>query len=176
MSTVTAPRLDGAPRVQPAPLDEATLERLYRQARLTDRPTKASYLQPAIPLEPAARRDVGPVGEQVDTERLPDPGTWAYRLVPAVLECLVGLRPVTQLARMMSCDLRRRLARQSAISRRRGVRGVRAPQVLKVHVCRPTPAVAEVAVVVRVGGRSRAVALRLEGLDDRWMMTSFTYG
>lgn len=175
MST-TVLRLHPAPATQPAALDEATLEQLYLQARRTDAPLRR-FVQPAIPLASAGTDGAVPAGaEDPQTCGLPDAHTWAHRLVPAVLECLAGLRPAGQLARMVDPAIRVRIARRGAIARRRGTRGVHAPRVLKVHTCTPREGVAEVSVVVQMGDRVRAIALRLEGLDDRWVMTSFVVG
>ncbi len=159
---------------QPATLDDHTLEQMYAQARRTGC-TDRRYVQPVIPIERPdgeGRRSSAEAG----TDRMPDPAIWARRLVPAVLECLSGFRQAGQLSRMVTPLLRQRLARRSAIARRRGVRGVKAPQVLKVHICRPVDHAVEAAVVVRLDGRVRAVALRMEAVDDRWVMTSFTLG
>ncbi len=159
---------------QPAALDDHTLEQMYAQARRSSCPGR-HYIQPLIPIERSGDDD--PENSSgAGTDRMPDPAVWTHRLVPAVLECLSGLRQAGQLSRMVTPLLRQRLARRSAIAKRRGIRGVRAPQVLKVHICRPVERVAEAAVVVRIDGRVRAVALRLEAVDDRWVMTTFTLG
>ena len=103
----------------------------------------------------------------------------AFTYAQAVVESLGGDRPLTQLVRWTTrrvyVDLDRRaqlmrLARPA--TRPRTVR----PQVRTVHVCQPTPECAEVSVHVRHGERSRAVALRLERRDGRWLCTALELG
>jgi hypothetical protein len=45
-----------------------------------------------------------------------------------------------------------------------------------VRVCEPADGVAEAAAVVHGPQRTRAVALRLEGMDGRWRVTAFQAG
>jgi hypothetical protein len=109
---------------------------------------------------------------------LPDPRRFAGRLTQAIVEVVSGARPAAQLARWTSKtvydDIRGRLttlARSGAPGLRRGVTG----SVRSVHVTEPIDGVAEVCAVVARRGRATAVALRLEGLDGRWMCTSLTF-
>jgi hypothetical protein len=48
--------------------------------------------------------------------------------------------------------------------------------VRSLHVSEPADGVAEVCALVRRGGRSTAVALRLEGMDGRWKCTAIELG
>jgi hypothetical protein len=48
--------------------------------------------------------------------------------------------------------------------------------VVSVRVCELGPAVAEACAVVATGARSRAVAVRLEGIDGRWRCTALEIG
>lgn len=108
-----------------------------------------------------------------------DPRLWAGRLVQAMLEVLGGERPLAQLVRWTSAetyaDLQRRVHANARLrppqQRDRGKAAVRS-----VHVCQPAGDVAEVAVTVRRGPRTSAVALRLEGLDGRWQCTALDFG
>lgn len=49
--------------------------------------------------------------------------------------------------------------------------GAGMPRLCSVRVSEPADGVAEVSAVVRHGARTRAVALRLEGMDGRWQCT-----
>jgi hypothetical protein len=51
----------------------------------------------------------------------------------------------------------------------------RPEQVRSVHVCQPTPDVAEVSVVTSGGTRCRALALRLEHRRGRWLCTALDW-
>lgn len=121
-------------------------------------------------------------------EELPAPGPVARALVQAVLEVLAGDRPARQLCGQVG---QRLFADIEARAGRRAIRPA-ALSVRSVHVCEPRPGVAEVSAVV-VGlepvaagrpatratasrRRCRAVALRLEGLDGRWILTALSVG
>lgn len=110
---------------------------------------------------------------------LPDPYSWTGRFVQAVVEVLAGERPVTQLLRWTNegvyADVTRRaraLGRLAPGARRGRGRAL----VRSVHLCEPRDGVVEAAVHVKEGGRSRAIALRLEGLDGRWRCTALVLG
>jgi len=168
-------RLRPAPRVEPPCLDASTIDRMYAEAASTER-RGARYVQPSIPLEPAGDAEVDFDAQPTLRQDLPDPTTWVHRLMPALLECMAGQRPAAQLIRWVSQSCHQRIARRGKTARRRGVRGIRRPKVLKVSVCEPADGVAEASVVIHFDGRVRAVALRLEGLDGRWVVTAFTVG
>ena len=103
---------------------------------------------------------------------------WAARFAQAVTEAVSGLRPTTQLLRWTSHDVFRDLDRRAQLLRRAAGparRPVR-PQVRSVHVFRPDERTAEVSVHIRHGHRSRALALRLERRDHRWVCTALEFG
>jgi Family of unknown function (DUF6459) len=103
---------------------------------------------------------------------------WAARFAQAVTESVTGLRPTTQLVRWTSQEVFRDLDRRAQLLRRAASAASRPvrPQVRSVHVCRPTDGTAEVSVHIRHGHRSRALALRLERRDRRWVCTALEFG
>lgn len=111
------------------------------------------------------------------TIELPDPAPLLRSLTQGVLEVLAGVREVDQLARWFSEDAYRTLVvRANLSSRARSARGV-PPQrpvfeIRSLRVCEPLDGIVEAVVVVAGPGRTRAVAVRLEGLDRRWRATS----
>jgi hypothetical protein len=126
--------------------------------------------------------DFGP--QPTGRAALTDPSTWARRLVQALVEVLAGDRPLTQLVRWTSTEVYddvaallpgRRTGRAAAAGRRAADEAVRAA-VCSVHLTEPADGVAEVSATVRRGGRTTAVALRLEGLDGRWQCTALELG
>ena len=131
---------------------------------------------PARPdaLEELDEVDFGP--QPTSRAELPEPRSWAARLVQALVEVLAGDRPVGQLVRWTSAAVYDDVAALALPGERgttAGARGV----VRSVHVSEPVDGVAEVAaVVVRRGRRATAVALRLEGLDGRWQCTAVELG
>ncbi len=108
---------------------------------------------------------------------LPDPRPLIENLSRCVIEVLAGARELEQLMRWVSDDVYRHLLRRVVLSARarqaRGERPVRPAIVLgSVLICSPRDGVVEATVIVHGRGRTRAVALRLEGLDRRWRATA----
>jgi Family of unknown function (DUF6459) len=107
---------------------------------------------------------------------LPDAQEWSTTLALAVIQALVGQRPVSQLNRWVVDEVlvaismyqRRSLALHGRIVIPAAVRSVR--------VQHPDPGVAEVAAHVAIGRRSAAMAFRLEALGDRWLCTALELG
>lgn len=136
--------------------------------------------------------------------QLPHPKPWCARFVQALIEVLAGERPAVQLMRWTTDGIfaelnhRARLIAQArgpvALSQSRphssrtrtqaagGRTANRAGSaagrlaVRSVHVSEPADGVAEAAVHVQHGNRSRAIAVRIEGLDGRWRCTALELG
>jgi hypothetical protein len=134
---------------------------------------------PAVPAVPALRlvasRDSASAGAE-----LPDVRVWSARLVQAIAEVLAGDRPIGQLIRWTDsgvyADLNRRV-RMLGLTTTAGSRGAhQRAAVHSVHISAPAADIAEVAAHVRHGGRSRAVALRLEVHRDHWVCTALELG
>lgn len=111
------------------------------------------------------------------TAELPDPQPLLESLTRGVLEVLAGVREVEQLARWFTEDAYRSLMTRANLSARaRSARGV-AParpvyQILSTRHSSPVDGVVEATVIVSTASRTRAVAVRLEGLDRRWRATT----
>lgn len=107
---------------------------------------------------------------------LPDAREWSTTLALALIQALVGQRPVAQLNRWVVEEMlvaisvyqRRSLAQHGRIAIPTAVRSVR--------VQHPDPGVAEVAAHVAIGKRSAAMAFRLEAMGDRWLCTALELG
>ncbi|MBI4941915.1 MAG: 3-hydroxyacyl-CoA dehydrogenase [Actinobacteria bacterium] len=118
------------------------------------------------------------------TVDLPDPGRWAGQFVQAATEVAVGLRPAVQLVRWTTEDVYSRLARRGEVAtraRRAGRLGsaqgpAGRPRVRSVRTCEVRDGIVEASAVVGDAERTRAVALRLEGLDGRWRVTVLELG
>ena len=103
---------------------------------------------------------------------LPDAQQWSAQLALAVIQALLGQRPVAQLNRWMVDDV---LAAISLMQRHNlKVRGRTAvPVALRsVRVQHPSPEAAEVSAHIVIGRHSAAMAFRLEALGDRWLCTA----
>lgn len=109
---------------------------------------------------------------------LPNPTQLVRSLTQGVLEVFAGVRELDQLARWFSEETFRKLgARANLSARARSARGtppVRPVfEILSIRETFPADGVVEAVVIVAGPGRTRAVAIRLEGLDRRWRATSF---
>lgn len=111
---------------------------------------------------------------------LPEPAQWARRYGQAWVEASLGRRPVKQLTKWSSPSVLADLERPTNVQPQRagaqptatGAKRTLATAVISgVRVDEPADGVAEVAAVIRSRGRCRALMLRLEGWDGRWVCT-----
>ncbi len=128
---------------------------------------------------PAAARELSEffAPQRTPSTSLPDPEPFLRNIARGVLEVLAGVREVDQLARWLTEEPYRKLVtRANLAARARSARGVPARRpvhtILSVHQSSPADGVIESVVIVRGPARTRAVALRLEGMDGRWRTTS----
>ncbi|WP_119698171.1 Rv3235 family protein [Microbacterium halotolerans] len=134
---------------------------------------------------PAARprvRRAREVHELFDRQRassrtLPDPAPLLDRLARGAIEVIAGVREPEQMARWLAeKPFLSLIARANLAHRARSARNQTARHptyvVKSVRVSSPEDGVAEGVVVVQMPSRSRAVAIRLEGIDRRWRATA----
>ena len=105
---------------------------------------------------------------------------FSARFAQAVVEVIGGDRGVHQLMRWTTewvyADLMHRShALQRAASGDQRVRRLRAT-VRSVHLFRPHEDAAELSIHVRHGGRSRAIAARIERIEGRWRCSVLDFG
>ena len=130
------------------------------------------------PVDEGVDEDAVFAAQRTPRDELPPPRAFGARLVQALAEATTGERPLSQLAPYLSRPVYQRLERHFAGT----VRGTGSAgqdnraNVRSVRVCEPSDGVAELAAVVRRGGRMAAVALRLEGVDGRWQCTALQIG
>lgn len=103
-------------------------------------------------------------------ESLPDPRPVAKRYVRAILEVLSGQRQSRQLTKVTTPEVLDQLERLGVAN------GpvVWATTLRSLHLSEPVPGVAEVCAVLERDSRSTALAMRMAGLDGRWVITSST--
>ncbi len=117
-------------------------------------------------------------GQQpTSTASLPDPRPLLENLTRCVVEILAGARELEQIARWVSDDVYRHLLKRVVISSRarqaKGQKPTRPSFMIgSTSICEPRDGVVEAVVIVRGRARVRAVAIRLEGLDNRWRATA----
>jgi hypothetical protein len=117
-------------------------------------------------------------GEQYcKTEELESPDRLLRMLAPAIVEVIAGVRNISQLAAHVSEDVYLRLRDRSVkVAQERAKRGeaTRAPQLRVGNMKKQEPrdGVIESVVLVQSATRTRAVTIRLEGINRRWRATS----
>ncbi len=107
---------------------------------------------------------------------------WARRFAQAVVEIVGGDRPVSQLLRWTDRTVYADLQRRALLVARAGghppgqarVQPTR-PRVLSVHTGFIGEGVVEASAHIRHGERSRAVAIRFELRDGRWLCTALEF-
>jgi len=109
-------------------------------------------------------------------DRLPHPQPLLENLTRCVIEILAGARELEQISRWVDDAVYRNLLKRVVISSRaRQATGqpVRRPvfAIGSTSIFEPVDGVVEAVVIVRSRARTRAVAIRLEGLDGRWRAT-----
>lgn len=176
----TQPEAEGRPsptarvRARPAPVREPPYD---------DEPARhLSLVGPhdrPLPFAPCTHPGTSPLravaGLRAVATDLPEVEAFSRRLVIGIIETVTGRRAAGQLARHTSPGVHAGLCREAGRSGRLGT--ARQPATLhSVHVVQPADYVAEVAAVVRVGHRFRALALRLEGTDGRWRCVRLQLG
>lgn len=102
------------------------------------------------------------------------------RIVHALVEIIDGARPATQMLRMATepvyDDLVARLESLGGASTRGAPVAPLSTRVASVHVEQPAASCAEISARIVQGSRSRALALRLDLIDGRWMCSAMNWG
>jgi hypothetical protein len=117
-------------------------------------------------------------GEQYNkTNELENPDPLLKMLAPAVVEVIAGVRNISQLAAVLSDDVYQRLRDRAILvaqSRMKEGLPLKAPMVRVGGFQRKDPkdGVVESVVLVQSPTRTRAVTIRLEGINHRWRATS----
>lgn len=120
--------------------------------------------------------DFGPVHTELSA--LPDPALWLRGVAVAVFEASTGARQVTQVMRFCSPEVYDSVVRRSGRAARRGGITRRPVRLRSVHACALPghSSVVEACAVIDDHRRVRVLALRLEGLDGRWLVTACEMG
>lgn len=111
------------------------------------------------------------------TSELPDPRPLLENLARCVVEILAGARDLEQIARWVTDEVHQHLLKRVVLSARaRRAKGIAPTRptftIGSTLLCEPRDGVVEAVVVVSGRARTRAVAVRLEGLDRRWRATA----
>lgn len=149
-----------------------------RDPRTTTEPHAPTARPATVRPMPSAVHDLfGP--QLTSTAALPAPGPMLESLTRCVVEIIAGARDLDQIARWVSDDVYRGLLKRVVLGSRarqaRGERPIRPAVTLgRPRIGEPADGVVEAVTVVHGRGRSRAVAIRLEGIDGRWRATAIS--
>jgi hypothetical protein len=115
-------------------------------------------------------------GEEYDAEFAPEPTSAAdlpdinellTHFIHNIVEIWAGRRSAAQVQSMchhlIFAELQRQAGQQKLVGR-----------VRKIQVTQPLDGISESTVTIRYGDRLRVVAIRFEGLDNRWLCTALT--
>ncbi|MCM3500694.1 Rv3235 family protein [Microbacterium sp. P26] len=134
--------------------------------------------KPAARLTPTAPSDPDFFDRQrTPTAQLPPPAVFTRNVARGAFEVLAGVRRAEQLTRWMSEDVLDRLCTIKNLSARaRSARRVLSLydvyEVQRVRLSSPGDGIIEATVTASARARTRALAMRIEGLDGRWRVTS----
>lgn len=185
-SATPAPGSPSLPRLRllPAPVSEPPFDdevpasartlRLVPPAWTPGAPAPAVLPTPArpVPLRLVPPADDDDLPARTPLADLPPARPFAHAMVQRLIEVLAGLRPVSQLQRDTSFELFEELERVVCARPRTAGPRPSTRDVRSVHVQTRTDGVAEVCATVRRGGRTTALALRLEGVSGSWRCTA----
>ncbi len=172
-STGPALQVMPIPALEPPPLSSQELADLTSQEPVAE----SRYRQGALDVDFSFHCDDPLFAPQpTSSAHLPPAQQWSRQALRVMLEVMEGTRPARQLTRWVNHPIQERLARRGVVARQRNNRHPRPNLVRSVHVCHPSDGVAEVAALVVHQGRHRALAMRLTGVDGRWLVTALEIG
>jgi Family of unknown function (DUF6459) len=175
-----APRTPSSPlRVRPIP----DISPPVIDSRLAVLPEQSPFIQGTLAIsfrdgydaasDPQDRRYFGP--QRTFSRDLPEPQAWVTSMAQALVEVMSGARPAPQVIRWTTPEVYSVVARRNAVSGRRTV--VARPAIVRrVRICEPVDGVVEACAVVVDNGRVRALAMRLTGIDRRWVVSALQVG
>jgi Family of unknown function (DUF6459) len=144
---------------------------LYESEVIRERqiPTKVYpsklYLVPTLEFD--GDESFGP--QPTPLHELPEINDWVSRYVLGVVEIWNGRRQPMQLARWSHRRVHQQIVARPHILEKTIVR------IRKIYIGQPIDGVAEVTATLRCGERIRALSLRFEGVDRRWLCTEMIF-
>ncbi len=107
---------------------------------------------------------------------LGDPTPLVCTVAKEALEIALGADGIDHLARWITPALRTRLLRQQSLARRAGYASRGKVAVVRVRLCRVSATAVEAAVVATEADVAHALAMRLEAVSGRWLVTALEVG
>lgn len=125
---------------------------------------------------PAPARSQGIPAPYLKRGPLGDPTPLVCTVAKAALEIALGANGIDRLARWITPTLRTTLLRQQSLARRADYVARGQVAVARVRLCRVSATAVEAAVVATEGEMAHALALRLEAVSGRWLVTALDVG
>ncbi|HEX9625016.1 MAG TPA: Rv3235 family protein, partial [Streptosporangiaceae bacterium] len=132
---------------------------------LADDTATLDQLDLALPTRAEAKTTAWPAAQAPDTAHFAErysAGPWPSQFAQALAETLAGTRPRSQLAPWTSIKARRRISQLSPV-----LATASRPKLKRVITTSPADGILEMTVVVDLGPRVRALAIRLERTDTQ---------
>ena len=113
-------------------------------------------------------------GEELEADEMPIPTSasslpelqaWTMKFIVSVVEVWAGRRQPAQLIRWFHRVIYMELLRKSGSQKEIG-------KIKSIHQSEPLDGICESTVLIRYGERLRAVVIRFEGVDGRWLCTA----
>ncbi len=127
------------------------------------------------PLRPLPKRAHAFAPRPTSTADLPEPRGWAAQLALTCAQVAAGIRQPGQVSRFLSPGVQESLSRRRAGAARAGA-AVRPLRARAVVISEPADGIVDAVVVTDDGRRARPIALRMVGLDGRWIVTEMVMG
>ncbi len=105
--------------------------------------------------------------EPTSAQDLPDLMGWTQLFAHNVVEIWAGRRSPSQLASQCHYRIFSELVRKSGSQKQVG-------HIRKIHIQEPLDGICEATITVRYEDRLRAILVRFEGVDKRWLCTALT--
>ena len=96
---------------------------------------------------------------------LPELHAWPMKFIVSVVEVWAGRRQPAQLIRWCHRVIYMELLQESGSTREIG-------KIKSIHQSEPLDGICESTALIRYGERLRAVVIRFEGVDGRWLCTA----
>lgn len=105
--------------------------------------------------------------EPTSAHDLPELKVWTERFVHSIVEIWAGRRSPRQVESLCHHRIFSDLVRQSGSQKEIG-------HVRKIHIQEPLDGICEATITIRYQNRLRAMLVRFEGIDKRWLCTALT--
>ena len=144
-------------------LDLYSLAELANKKKFEPLPVQSARLY-LIPSNFGEEYEPGFEPVPTSASELPELHTWTMKFAVSVIEIWAGRRQPAQLIsrfhRHTYMELLKQVGSQKEIGR-----------IRTIHQCEPLDGICESTVTVRYGDRLRAMVIRFEGVDKRWLCT-----